>query len=224
VIVEGGSVDGGSLCDVLDRDFAKAPALHEGLQSPLKKLPCATNSWILHFAVGDGHKSSFLKGEQRENDAGGQPPFKYPMGLARKRIEAGGWTRQVTIRDFPLSKKMAGVQMRLIGSGVRELHWPVGSEWAASSMFPNTRRLLDIRLPTDSLLGSSDRSATARIAQSPLDPRGHVRRDHQAKDAHQRKSRSLCTAPVNPGITKSRLMLRGEPSCSATPFPSPCTK
>jgi IS30 family transposase len=174
--------------------------------------------------VGDGHKSSFLKGEQRENDAGGQPPFKYPMGLARKRIEAGGWTRQVTIRDFPLSKKMAGVQMRLIGSGVRELHWPVGSEWAASSMFPNTRRLLDIRLPTDSLLGSSDKSATARIAQSPLDPRGHVRRDHQAKDAHQRKSRSLCTAPVNPGITKSRLMLRGEPSCSATPFPSSCTK
>jgi oxalate decarboxylase len=48
-------------------------------------------------------------------DAGGQPPFKYPMGLARKRIEAGGWTRQVTIRDFPLSKKMAGVEMRLIG-------------------------------------------------------------------------------------------------------------
>jgi oxalate decarboxylase len=63
-------------------------------------------------------------------DAGGQPPFKYPMGFARKRIESGGWTRQVTIRDFPLSKKMAGVEMRLIGGGVRELHWHVGSEWA----------------------------------------------------------------------------------------------
>jgi oxalate decarboxylase len=63
-------------------------------------------------------------------DAGGQPPFKYPMGFARKRIEAGGWTRQVTIRDFPLSKKMAGVEMRLISGGVRELHWHVGSEWA----------------------------------------------------------------------------------------------
>ena len=63
-------------------------------------------------------------------DAGGQPPFKYPFAMAHKRIELGGWTRQVTVRDFPLSKKMAGVEMRLIAGGVRELHWHVGSEWA----------------------------------------------------------------------------------------------
>ena len=65
-----------------------------------------------------------------ETDAGGQPPFKYPFAMAHKRIESGGWTRQVTVRDFPLSKKMAGVEMRLISGGVRELHWHVGSEWA----------------------------------------------------------------------------------------------
>ena len=65
-----------------------------------------------------------------ETDAGGQPPFKYPFALAHKRIESGGWTRQVTVRDFPLSKRMAGVEMRLISGGVRELHWHVGSEWA----------------------------------------------------------------------------------------------
>jgi oxalate decarboxylase len=65
-----------------------------------------------------------------ETDAGGQPPFKYPFALAHKRIEAGGWTRQVTVRDFPLSKKMAGVEMRLISGGVRELHWRLSSEWA----------------------------------------------------------------------------------------------
>ncbi|HWZ51226.1 MAG TPA: cupin domain-containing protein [Granulicella sp.] len=63
-------------------------------------------------------------------DAGGQPPFKYPFAMAHKRIEDGGWTRQVTVRDFPLSKKMAGVEMRLVKGGVRELHWHVGSEWA----------------------------------------------------------------------------------------------
>ncbi|MDT7811512.1 MAG: oxalate decarboxylase, partial [Acidobacteriaceae bacterium] len=63
-------------------------------------------------------------------DVGGQPPFKYPFSFAHKRIEAGGWTRQVTVRDFSLSKKMAGVEMRLIKGGVRELHWHVGSEWA----------------------------------------------------------------------------------------------
>lgn len=63
-------------------------------------------------------------------DAGGQPPFKYPFSFSHKRIEAGGWTRQVTVRDFPLSKKMAGVEMRLVKGGVRELHWHVGAEWA----------------------------------------------------------------------------------------------
>ena len=65
-----------------------------------------------------------------ETDAGGQPPFKYPFAMAHKRIEAGGWTRQVTVRDFPLSKKMAGVEMRLISGGVRELHWHLSAEWA----------------------------------------------------------------------------------------------
>ena len=65
-----------------------------------------------------------------ETDAGGQPPFKYPFAFAHKRIEAGGWTRQVTVRDFPLSKEMAGVEMRLISGGVRELHWHLSSEWA----------------------------------------------------------------------------------------------
>jgi oxalate decarboxylase len=65
-----------------------------------------------------------------ETDAGGQPPFKYPFAMSHRRIEAGGWTRQVTLRDFPLSKKMAGVEMRLISGGIRELHWHVSSEWA----------------------------------------------------------------------------------------------
>jgi len=65
-----------------------------------------------------------------ETDAGGQPPFKYSFSLAHKRLEEGGWTRQVTVRDLPISKKMAGVQMRLITGGIRELHWHVGAEWA----------------------------------------------------------------------------------------------
>jgi oxalate decarboxylase len=65
-----------------------------------------------------------------DTDAGGQPPFKYSFSLSHKRQEGGGWTRQVTVRDLPISKKMAGVQMRLITGGIRELHWHVGAEWA----------------------------------------------------------------------------------------------
>src|SRR5580693_10616815 len=65
-----------------------------------------------------------------KTDSGGQPQFKYPFSLAHKRIEGGGWTRQVTVRDLPISKTMAGVEMRLISGGIRELHWHVASEWA----------------------------------------------------------------------------------------------
>jgi oxalate decarboxylase len=65
-----------------------------------------------------------------DTDAGTVPPFKYPFGMARKRIESGGWTRQVTVRELPASKSIAGVEMRLTAGGVRELHWHVSSEWA----------------------------------------------------------------------------------------------
>src|ERR1039457_459296 len=63
-------------------------------------------------------------------DSGTVKPFKYSFALARKRVESGGWTRQVTVRDLPISTAMAGVEMRLTAGGVRELHWHVEAEWA----------------------------------------------------------------------------------------------
>src|ERR1700704_6310634 len=65
-----------------------------------------------------------------ETDNGTVAPFKYSFALARKRIESGGWTRQVTVRELPISKTIAGVEMRLTAGGVRELHWHVEAEWA----------------------------------------------------------------------------------------------
>src|SRR5438477_4193166 len=65
-----------------------------------------------------------------ETDSGTVPPFKYSFSLARKRLESGGWTRQVTARELPISKDIAGVEMRLTAGGVRELHWHVEAEWA----------------------------------------------------------------------------------------------
>ena len=63
-------------------------------------------------------------------DSGNVKPFKYSFSLSRKRLESGGWTRQVTVRDLPISTTMAGVEMRLTAGGVRELHWHVEAEWA----------------------------------------------------------------------------------------------
>src|ERR1700737_337287 len=58
------------------------------------------------------------------------PTFKYPFSLANKRAYEGGWSREVTIRELPVSKSMAGVNMRLTAGGVRELHWHTAAEWA----------------------------------------------------------------------------------------------
>src|SRR6201992_2212534 len=65
-----------------------------------------------------------------ETDNGTVEQFKYSFALAHKRIENGGWTRQVTARELPISKTLAGVEMRLVTGGVRELHWHASAEWA----------------------------------------------------------------------------------------------
>src|SRR6202167_270992 len=56
-------------------------------------------------------------------DAGGVQTFKYPFSMAHKRLQEGGWSREVTQRELSISKTMAGVDMRLTAGGVRELHW-----------------------------------------------------------------------------------------------------
>lgn len=83
-----------------------------------------------------GPKNSTLEAENPnsvwgpETDRGTVSPFKYSFALARKRLTGGGWTRQVTVRELPISTTMAGVEMRLTAGGVRELHWHVEAEWA----------------------------------------------------------------------------------------------
>ena len=64
------------------------------------------------------------------SDAGGVPTFKYPFSFAHKRQYGGGWSREVTVRELPVSKSLAGVNMRLTAGGVRELHWHTAAEWA----------------------------------------------------------------------------------------------
>jgi oxalate decarboxylase len=63
-------------------------------------------------------------------DRGEVQSFWQSFALSRRRIQDGGWTRQVNVRDFPISKEMAGVNMRLTAGGVRELHWHAAAEWA----------------------------------------------------------------------------------------------
>src|SRR4030088_1249309 len=68
--------------------------------------------------------------------------FKYPFSLANKRTYEGGWSREVTVRELPVSESMAGVNMRLTAGGVRELHWHTAAEW--SIMLYGTARITAI--------------------------------------------------------------------------------
>src|SRR5882762_6675910 len=64
------------------------------------------------------------------SDAGSVQTFKYPFGLSHKRMQEGGWSREVTVRELAVSKSIAGVDMRLTAGGIREMHWHTAAEWA----------------------------------------------------------------------------------------------
>lgn len=63
-------------------------------------------------------------------DHGDVVPIWYSFNLAHKRVEEGGWTHEVTQRQLPSSRDLAGVNMRLTAGSFRELHWHTADEWA----------------------------------------------------------------------------------------------
>ncbi len=63
-------------------------------------------------------------------DHGDVVPLWYSFDLVKKRMEEGGWTHEVTQRELPSSKDIAGVNMRLTAGSYRELHWHTADEWA----------------------------------------------------------------------------------------------
>jgi oxalate decarboxylase len=63
-------------------------------------------------------------------DVGDLPQFWASFNNAPKRIQNGGWARQVTQADFAISETISGVNMRLTAGGIRELHWHLAAEWA----------------------------------------------------------------------------------------------
>jgi oxalate decarboxylase len=63
-------------------------------------------------------------------DVGGLPTTWASFNNAPRRIQNGGWARQVTADDFAISKDISGVNMRLAAGGIRELHWHQAAEWA----------------------------------------------------------------------------------------------
>lgn len=63
-------------------------------------------------------------------DHGSIPNLRFSFADAHVKLREGGWSREVTQRDLPISTTMAGVNMRLKAGAVRELHWHKPAEWA----------------------------------------------------------------------------------------------
>src|SRR5262245_7528229 len=63
-------------------------------------------------------------------DRGVIEPIWYSFDVVHRRIQDGGWTCQVTSKEFPSSQDIAGVTMRLTAGSYRELHWHSANEWA----------------------------------------------------------------------------------------------
>ena len=80
-----------------------------------------------NLGIRDVNPNTFLP---PSTDHGETPTFWNTFSTAHRRIQEGGWSRQITVEDFPLSRDIAGVNMRLTAGGVRELHWHNAGEWA----------------------------------------------------------------------------------------------
>src|ERR1700731_2276356 len=61
-------------------------------------------------------------------DTNDLPQFWASFNNVSKRIQNGGWARQVSQADFAISKTITGVDMRLTAGGGGELQWDVFSQ------------------------------------------------------------------------------------------------
>jgi len=89
-----------------------------------------------HSADNPGQENKALLHENPSSntppptDFGDSVPIWYSFDLVKKRIQEGGWTHEVTQRELPSSRDIAGVNMRLTAGSFRELHWHTADEWS----------------------------------------------------------------------------------------------
>ncbi|WP_246159919.1 cupin domain-containing protein [Microbacterium rhizomatis] len=94
--------------------------------------------------TADDPKSTLMTGPQNrviesqfpnQMDAPGtdistQAFFWSSFNISPRRVQRGGWARELTKQDFAISEEIAGVNMYLEAGGIRELHWHQTAEWA----------------------------------------------------------------------------------------------
>ncbi len=80
-------------------------------------------------AVPLGGGDPVIKHDQAETE--GMPDFRFSLDGNTPKITSGGWAKEATVHQFPISTGIAGVHMFLNPGASRELHWhAIAAEWA----------------------------------------------------------------------------------------------
>jgi oxalate decarboxylase len=76
-------------------------------------------------------KSKKAKGKTDKKSSKGNPlQFTYDLEGQKPAVWKAGNSKEVSVRELPISKGIAGVSMRLKPGGIRELHWhAIAAEW-----------------------------------------------------------------------------------------------
>jgi oxalate decarboxylase len=112
--------------------LATGSALAQGIPQPSSQQPIhgdrgASDPGPRNLAIENENPDIFAP---PATDSGSIPNLKWPFSLSHNRLTDGGWARETTIRELPVSKAMAGVDMRLKPGAIRELHWHKADEWS----------------------------------------------------------------------------------------------
>src|ERR1700747_1587892 len=128
--------DGVSRRSLLGIGSTLAAATFVGLTANAQEKASTQKAERDHSSSDPGPENKALLDENRNSNTppptenGDVVPIWYSFDLVKKRMEEGGWTHEVTQRELPSSKDIAGVNMRLTAGSYRELHWTTADEWA----------------------------------------------------------------------------------------------
>ncbi len=121
------------------RHFLNAAALGAGGLVAFQKIAEATALQHDHGNPGDGGYGRRVDrlppgpavAYHDPKDVAAMPDFRFSIDGNNPKVTSGGWAKEATVHQFPISKGIAGVHMYLDPGASRELHWhAIAAEWA----------------------------------------------------------------------------------------------
>jgi oxalate decarboxylase len=125
--------------DANRRSFLGTAALGAGSLIALNQAANAVTPGTDHGDAGEGgfgRDVTSLQGGapvayHDPKDVGAMPDFRFSLDGNKPKVTSGGWAKEATVHQFPISKGIAGVHMYLEPGASRELHWhAIAAEWA----------------------------------------------------------------------------------------------